>query len=144
MNQIIAFLHNTNPVVLAATISAATSIVVLSLTGLIRLLYDRYSLTYKLRKEFAFDQKRNLKQEIAKTKMALLNAAEDFNFRLWNLSNNIAEGWHNQPSKNWSDRGNYYFQSFVYRMLVLLNLIFETERSILTYDSTITIDSISK
>jgi hypothetical protein len=137
MSQLSTFIQKADPAVLAATISAGTSIIVLALTGLFRFLADKYALSYRLRKEFAFEQKRQLKNEIAKTKMRLLNAAEDFNFRLWNLSNNINERWHNQPSKDWSSRDNYYLHSFVYRMLVLLNLIFQTEQSVLTYDSTI-------
>jgi hypothetical protein len=69
--------------------------------------------------------------------MRLLNAAEDLNFRLWNLSGNMSSRWHNVDRAEWAKVDNYYFQSFVYRFLVLLNLVFETEKSVLTYDSTI-------
>ena len=77
------------------------------------------------------------KEEISTNKMALLNATEELNFRLWNLSSNIGHKWHNIPEPEWHNPKNYYLHSFVYRLLTFLSFIFRTDKLVLTYDSTL-------
>ena len=137
VSQLIDSLQKINPTVGAAIVGAVAGFITALLTRWLQILADRYSLNYKLSKEFAFEQKRHIKQEISGTKMSLLNAAEELNFRLWNFSSNIAERWHNKDESEWSDPHNYYLHSFVYRLLVFLNLAFEADRSVQTYDSTL-------
>jgi len=137
VSQFIDSLQKINPTVGAAIVGAGAGLITALATRWIQLIADRYSLNYKLAKEFAFEQKRHIKQEISATKMPLLNAAEELNFRLWNLSSNIDKGWHNKRESEWSDPGNYYLHSFVYRLLVFLNLAFQADRSVQTYDSTL-------
>ena len=75
-------------------ISSLTSIAIFLLGWLIKVIYERNSLNYKLKKEYQFEQKKKLKEEIAKNKMHLLNSAEELNHRLWNFSQHVDENWH--------------------------------------------------
>lgn len=121
----------------AGIISGITSIVVLILGWLIRIFYERNSLKFKLKKEFDFEQKKRLKEEIAKNKIHLLNAAEELNHRLWNFNQNVGENWHKIDRTDWLKPSKYYINSFVYRFLTYVHWIIETERNTLTVDSTI-------
>ena len=49
----------------AAIVSAITSLIIFGLGWLIRILYESYSLNYKLKKEYLFEQKKLIKEEIA-------------------------------------------------------------------------------
>jgi hypothetical protein len=121
----------------AGFISGVTSIIVLLLGWLIRILYERNSLKFKLKKEFDFEQKKKLKEEIAKNKIHLLNSAEELNHRLWNFSQHVGENWHKIDKADWLKPTKYYINSFVYRFLIFIHWIIETERKTLTVDSTI-------
>lgn len=121
----------------AGIISGLTSISVLILGWIIKIIYERNSLKFKLRKEFDFEQKKKLKEEIAKNKIHLLNSAEELNHRLWNFSQKAGENWHKVNHTDWFKPSRYYINSFVYRFLVFIHWIIETERNTLTVDSTI-------
>lgn len=118
-------------------ISAITSLFTLAITSIFKLFSDKYSLNYRLNKEFVFEQRKNIKQEISKNKILLLNSAEELNHRLWNLRENIDNGWHNIDRADWKNSGNYYLQSFAYRWLVFFHYILNTDNSILSFDSTL-------
>ncbi len=137
MFQLNNLFSSINPNITAAVIGASASLFILLLRGFAKFLNDRYSLNYRLNKEFAFEQKKRIKEEISTNKMALLNAAEELNFRLWNLSSNIGHKWHNIPEPEWHNPKNYYLHSFVYRLLTFLSFIFRTDKLVLTYDSTL-------
>ena len=72
-----------------ALISAGTTIFLFILTGIGRFFYTRYSLNYKLKKEYNFEQRKSIKVNLARSKTPLIKAAEELNYRLWNLSDNI-------------------------------------------------------
>ncbi|HBS85470.1 MAG: hypothetical protein A2W91_16820 [Bacteroidetes bacterium GWF2_38_335] len=114
-------------------ISSITSIIVLVLGWFFKGIYERNSLNYKLKKEFKFEQKKKLKAEIAKNKIPLLNAVEEFNHRIWNFSQNVGENWHKVPREG----DQYYINSFIYRFLLIIHLTIKTERDTITIDSTI-------
>jgi hypothetical protein len=118
-------------------ISSATSILIFLLGWFFKGLYERYSLNYKLKKEFEFEQKKQLKQDIAKNKIYLLNAAEELNHRLWNFSQNVGKDWHNVSEKDWFKKDQYYINSFIYRFLVFIHWILKTEKDTVSVDSTI-------
>lgn len=118
-------------------ISSITSILVFAFGWVIRIIYERNSLRYKLRKEFEFEQKKKLKEDIAKNKVPLLNAVEELNHRLWNFSQNISEDWHNIAEIDWFKIEKYYINSFVYRFLVFIHWVIKTDKDTISVDSTI-------
>ena len=113
----------------AALISSATTIILFFVGWLFRGIYERISLHYRLNKEFQFEQKKKLKEEIAKNKIHLLNAVEEISHRLWNFTQNVGENWHKND--------DYYLRSFVYRFLNFLHWTIKTERDTITIDTTV-------
>lgn len=111
-------------------ISSLTSIGIFFLGWLFRVIYERTSLNYKLKKEFQFEQKKKLKEEIAKNKIHLLNSVEELNHRLWNFSQHVDKNWH-------SVKDQYYLKSFIYRYLKFLHWTLKTENDTISVDSTI-------
>lgn len=69
----------TDPLVLAAIVSAITSILTVLI---IKPILDRKLLAYKLEKEHQYDQKRKIKEIIASNKIQMINSAEDLSNRL--------------------------------------------------------------
>ncbi len=106
--------------------------------GLIaKVVYEKYTLNYKLKVEYTFEQKKKLKEEIAKNKTALLNATEELNHRLWNFSQHISTKKYNVSQSKWFVGEQYYINSFIYRFLKVLDLIIKTENDTISIDSTI-------
>ncbi|CAM1350291.1 hypothetical protein [Tenacibaculum crassostreae] len=120
----------------AVIISSVTSLLIFGLGWIIRAIYERTSLNYKLRKEYQFEQKKKLKEEIAKNKTHLLNTVEEFNHRLWNFSQHN-ENWHQITEENWGKTQQYYIKSFVYRFLKFLHWTLKTENDTISIDTTI-------
>ena len=133
----IEWLNNLDIKLLIGLISSLTSILIFIAGWFVKMAYERTSLKYKLLKEFEFEQKRRLKEEIAKNKIPLLNIVEDLNHRLWNFKENIQKGWHQSSKEEWRTKEKYYLKSFVYRFLVLIHWILRVERDTMTVDSTI-------
>lgn len=121
----------------AALISAITSIFIFGVGWLIKIFHETYSLNYKLQKEYKFEQKKLIKEEIVKTKVPLLNAVEDFNYRMFNFNKNIDKGYHNISKEKWFSTNQYYLNSFIYRVLVLIHYCIKTEEDVLSMDSTV-------
>ena len=120
-----------------AIIGGLVSLMIFFSGWIFKIIYDRYSLSFKLKWEFQFEQKKSIKQEIAKTKTPLLNVSEELNYRLWNFIPNINENWHSIEEKKWIDEKHYYLRSFVYRLISFIFWILETEKSLTYFDSTI-------
>lgn len=121
----------------AAIVSACTSLIIFLLGWIFKFIYERYSLNYKLKKEYLFEQRKLIKQEIAKTKIPLLNSAEEFNYRMWNFNKNIGEYYHKIDKDKWFKTNQYYLNSFIYRFLVFMYYCIKTEEGILSMDSTV-------
>lgn len=102
-----------------------------------KIIYERYTLNFKLKKEFEFEQKKKLKEEIAQNKMKLLNSAEELNHRLWNFSQHVGENWHRVSANEWNTTEQYYLKSFVYRFLKFLYWSIQTEKDTISIDTTI-------
>jgi len=92
-------------------------------------------LGYKLRKEYTFKQRMGIKEKIASSKTPLIRSAEELNSRLWNLSKNIDNRWHNCNELDIKQHGKcYYIKSFVYRFLCFLYWIDRAEDDIYNFD----------
>jgi hypothetical protein len=121
----------------AAIISACTTLVVLLLSWLWKLYYDRHSLNQKLKIEYTFEQQKSIKEEISKTKTPLLQAAENLNYRMWNLNSHKTEDWLSRTSDEWTKDGHHYIRSFAYKWICLIHWILEAEKSVGRYDATL-------
>ncbi len=132
--EIISWLMGLDLTVQIALISSFTTITVLVLKGIFNLVYKRYSFQYKMRKEYDFVQRKSIKEQLAKSKTPLIKASEELNYRLWNLSNYIDEGWHSIPEKEWTDQKRYYLRSFSYRFLSFIFWILKAENSMYKFD----------
>ena len=82
-------------------ISSITSLIVFLLGWFFKVLYDRFSLAYKMKQEFEFEQRKKLKEEIAKNKTHFLNSIESLNHRMWNFSQNVDKNWHKITREQW-------------------------------------------
>lgn len=118
-------------------ISSITSVFVFLIGWILKVFYERSSLNYKLKKEFEFEQRKKLKEDIAKNKIPLINIIEELNDRLWNLNENIEKGWLKIEKKDWEETQKYYTRSFVYRFLVFIHWTLKTECDTMAIDTTV-------
>lgn len=117
-----------------ALISSGTTILIFLLKWLISWIYERYSLRYKMRIEYDFVQRKKIKEQLALIKTPLIKSAEELNYRLWNLSKNIDEKWHNISQSEWQNDKKYYLRSFSYRLISFFYWILKAEESIYSFD----------
>lgn len=119
----------------AALISAFVSIGLYILGVLVNWLQGKYMLRYKLKKEYTFNQKMNIKEGLAKSKTPLIKAAEELNYRLIDFIDHIDEGWHFNTDKEIQTKNyGYYLKSFVYRLLSFFYWIDKAENDIYNFD----------
>lgn len=116
-------------------VSIFTSIIVSMIPLIFNWWKDKYMLKFKLRREYAFKQRWCIKEKLANSKTPLLKAAEELNFRLWNLSENIEKKWHIHTNSELKTHGKcYYIKSFVYRFLTFMYWIEKVENDIYNFD----------
>jgi len=116
-------------------ISAITTIVVFFLTLLTKNSIETKILRSKLDTEHKFNQRKKIKEVLAKNKIHLLTACEDFNHRMWNFSNKYTEGWLNIEGDYLNK--HYYFHSFVYRHLAIFAWTKKIQKEMIFLDTTI-------
>ncbi|OHD10825.1 MAG: hypothetical protein A2Y41_13415 [Spirochaetes bacterium GWB1_36_13] len=121
----------------AAIISSLTTVFLFIIGGVVKYFYTKISLKYKMNKEYTFNQKKNIKELLAKSKTPLIKAAEELNYRLWNLNRFIDKKWHNIPEVKWTEGSKHYLKSFVYRFLLFFYWIIKAEDSIYSFDFTL-------
>ncbi|MCX2743737.1 hypothetical protein OO013_07670 [Mangrovivirga sp. M17] len=121
----------------ATIISALTSLFIFVVGWLFKFFYERNSLSFRLDKEYTFEQKKKLKEEISKYKIPLLNACEEFNYRLRNFNKRTKENLHRIDPDKWFETDQYYLNSFIYRFLVILHYVYKIEQETLSIDSTV-------
>ncbi|MCT3758848.1 hypothetical protein HZQ19_04030 [Elizabethkingia anophelis] len=131
--SIIDFL--TNEKVLPALISAFTTIIVLFLTLTTKNFIETRILRSKLNTEHRFEQRKKIKEALAKHKVHLLTACEDVNHRLWNLSNNHHRNWIKINGDYHKE--HYYFHSTAYKLLCLYFWIGRIKKEMIFLDTTI-------
>ncbi|OPY64651.1 MAG: hypothetical protein A4E62_02817 [Syntrophorhabdus sp. PtaU1.Bin002] len=117
-------------------ISAGVSIVTVLLSFLLKAWFERYFLIFKLEAEHRYEQKKKIKEVIAKNKTSLLDAAESLNHRLWNFSKNYEKGWHKLSGKLVPD-SHYYLASFAYRILSFYAWVRRVEIQMVYLDATV-------
>jgi len=125
----------TNEKVLPVLISTITTIIVFFLTLLTKNFIDTRILRSKLDTEHKFDQRKKIKEVLAKHKVQLLTACEDFNHRMWNFSNKHQENWLHINGDYLNE--HYYFHSFVYRHLAIYAWVKKIQKEMIYLDTTI-------
>lgn len=125
----------TNEKVLPVIISAVTTVVVFFLTLLTKNYIDTKILRSKLDAEHKFDQRKKIKEVLARHKVHLLTACEDFNHRMWNFANKHQEEWLHVEGEFYNK--DYYFHSFVYRHLAIFAWTKKIQKEMIYLDTTI-------
>lgn len=134
IKEIISWFKNISPETQTAIISALTTIFLFIIGGLSKLIYEKYSLNYKMKREYYFEQRKLIKEILSKSKTPLIKSAEELNYRLWNLSKHIDERWHNIDETKWKEKERYYLRSFTYRLLSFFYWTLKAEESIYSMD----------
>ena len=116
-------------------IALITTLVTLFLTSIIKKLFDKNFLVFKLETEHRYEERKKVKDVLSKNKVHLLNACEKLNHRLFNLTKNHDKKWH-YVAGNYKTRG-YYFSSSIYRIAHVYARIEIIERELILLDTTI-------
>jgi hypothetical protein len=125
-----------NPNIVAALIAAAVSVITVLLGFFFKAWFERHFLIFKLESEHRYEQKKRIKEVLARYKTQLLDAGETLNHRLWNFSENYTENWHALP-KSGDLSKHYYLASFVYRLLAFFAWVRQVESKMVHLDTTI-------
>lgn len=125
-----------SPQAIAAIIAAISSLVTLSITLLTKNFIEKQLLIFKLNSEHKFEQRKKIKNVLASNKGHLLTACENLNYRLWNFSKEKHFEWMNIDG-DYHNSDNYYFHSFVYRILVVYAWMKKIELELIHLDTTI-------
>ena len=125
------------PQAIAAIVAAVTSILTLLLTLLSKNFIEKRLFLFRLENEFKFEQRKKIKNVIATNKSHLLNACETLSHRLWNFSDDSESYKWLDVQGEYTERGNYYFQSFAYRILAVNAWIYKIEKELIHLDTTI-------
>ncbi|MBN1184186.1 MAG: hypothetical protein JXB49_17980 [Bacteroidales bacterium] len=118
----------------SAIISASVTVFLFVIGGIVKLIYEKYSLNYKMKREYYFEQRKKIKEILSKSKTPLIKSAEELNYRLWNLTSHIDEKWHNVKEESWKEPERYYLRSSTYRLLSFLFWTLKAEESIYSFD----------
>ena len=134
LSEFIKWFNIKDPALQSALISGIVALLTLLLGGICKFFYEKYSLSYKMKKEFYFKQRIEIKSKLSLTKTPLIKSAEELNYRLWNLSNHIERKWHNLQETDWNNVDKYYLRSFTYRFISFLYWTIKAEESIYSFD----------
>jgi len=118
-----------------ALISICVSILTFLVTNWLKNYFENKLLQRNLETEHKFEERKKIKEAIAKYKVHLLTACEDVNHRFWNLSSNHNKDW----IKINGDYGkeHYYFHSTVYKLLCLYFWVGKIKKEMIFLDTTI-------
>lgn len=122
--------------ILPIVVSAITTIIVFFVTLFTKNLIETRILRSKLNTEHKFDQRKKIKEVLAKHKIHIINACEEFNYRMWNFSKNHQLNWINVQGV-YDDSNKYYFHSFIYRFLCVFAWTKKIQKEMIFLDTTI-------
>lgn len=125
----------TSEKILPVIISTITTIIVFFLTLFTKRWVETKVLSSKLETEHKFEQRKKIKDVLARNKVHLISACEDLNHRYWNFANKHQEQWLHINGDFQTD--HYYFHSFVYRFLVVFAWVEKIRKEIIFLDTTI-------
>ena len=125
-----------DPKIQAAVISAIISVITVLLSFFLKSIYERHFHIFKLESEHEYEQRKKIKEVIAKHKTQLLDSAESLNHRLWNFSEKHNKNWHTVKNLKLLHE-HYYLASFTYRMLAFFAWMRKVEREMVFLDGTV-------
>lgn len=126
-----------DPSVKSTIITSLTTLIVLILGWLFRVIYEQFSFKFKLKNEYEFIQTKKIKENISEIKTPLIRAAEELNYRFWNLNKNIHKNWLNVKKEDWTAKEKYYIRSSAYRFIVFYYWIIKSEEVVYKLDTTL-------
>ena len=112
------------------------SVLLVILGWIFRFLYEQYSFHYKMRSEYYFKQKVQIKEKLAQTKTPLIYACEQLKYRLLNMTYPHPKAVYYIDEWAWkkNEAWYYYYKSFTYRFLVFVHYLNEAEKSVYSFD----------
>ncbi|MGD1945537.1 MAG: hypothetical protein ACFB0A_04520 [Croceivirga sp.] len=123
--------------ILAALIAAITSIITVLITIGTKNFLEKNLHSYKLKSNYAYDQKRKIKDVIAQNKGHLLSAAASLNGRMKNLTSRSENQQWLRMHGDYNPEDRYYFKSFLYRILRFYAWIDILEKDLIYLDTAI-------
>jgi len=137
----IEWINNLDSKIIAAIIAAIVSILTLIISLSTKNFLEKRIHFFKLKTEHEFEQRKKIKSVLSGNKIRLINSCDSMNHRFYNFSNNHGKKWHFVDiENNMPPTGNYYFISFVYRILAVLAWTRKIEKEMVFLDSTIATD----
>ena len=134
----LTWINDLDPRIVAAIIAAIVSILTLIISLGTKNFMEKRIHSFKLNIEHEFEQRKKIKSILSENKIRLINACESMNHRFYNFSINHKENWHQvKLTKNFDAVRNYYFTSFIYRILEVLAWTRKIEKELIFLDSTI-------
>ena len=118
-----------------ALISAVVSIFTFLATSWIKNFFANKLHTRNLVTEHTFNQRKLIKEVLAKNKIHLLSACEELNHRLWHYAKKKGEQWMVANGNYKND--SHYFHSFAYRILKVYAWIKIIQKEMIFLDTTI-------
>jgi hypothetical protein len=112
-----------------------TAIVAAIVSAAVSYFFRTRETRHRLETEYEYEQRKKLRDLIARYHGRLLNAANSLNYRFWNLYANHEKGWLNVRG-TWSPE-RYYFLSFVFRFLNVCALVRAFEKEAVFVDARI-------
>lgn len=124
----------------ASVVSVLTTFVTVLFTPVGSYLIAKRELRDRLKTEYEYEQRKKLRNLIGRHHGRVLQAAEDMNYRTWNLYTNEDKGWldvSDDYREVGADPDNYYFQTTVFRFLALMSVVRRFEAEAVYVDSRI-------
>ncbi len=127
----IEYFLNLDVKIQAALISAFTSIFIFIITISSKNFLERKIYSSKLKSNYEYEQRKLIKDVLAKNKGHLIHSAHSLNGRLKNFTKN-----YNKASV-WMEKKQYYFKSFLFRILRFFAWIHIIEQDLIFLDTSI-------
>lgn len=122
--------------IVGATVSLLTATLTLFLAPSVKYAFDQRMENRKLEILYRFEQRKALKDHIARHLGHFLEAADSLSNRFKNYEHNSAKGWLNMRGLYFGTLG-YYSSTFAYRLLRCLGTIRSVQREAIYIDTTI-------
>jgi len=138
MGDVWSWFSDLPPTVAAAAVAAAVSLLTLAMTTFvapsIKYAFDTRLENRKLQLAFQSEQRKALKDHIARHKGPFLEAAESLSHRMWNYEQNAHRNWLDIRGRYSGDL-RYYSKTFAYRFLLCLGAARLLERKAMFFDA---------
>lgn len=138
MSNVSDWLNSLQPVVAAAVVAAVVSLLTTGLATFIapyiKYGFDKRLENRKLDLIYQSEQRKALRDHIARHKGRFLEAAESLSHRLWNYERNQEKGWLATQGQ-YSGEFRYYSKTFAYRFLLCLGTARLLEREAMYIDA---------